>query len=50
MKDGKVKFEETVSWGIDLGSEHERYLSEKVSCCNSNMKFMFICIHFTLSL
>ena len=28
--DGKVEFEEKVHWGIDLGSEHERYLCEKV--------------------
>lgn len=26
----KGKFEEKPDWGIDLGSEHERYLSEKV--------------------
>jgi len=26
---GGVKFEKQVSWGIDLGSEHERYLCEK---------------------
>merc|ERR1719261_95832 len=25
----KVKFEKAVEWGIDLGSEHERYLTEK---------------------
>jgi len=29
VKDG-VKFEVKPSWGIDLGSEHERYLAEKV--------------------
>eukprot|EP00035_Acanthoeca_spectabilis_P034859 m.31218 g.31218 ORF g.31218 m.31218 type:complete len:607 (+) comp6913_c0_seq1:110-1930(+) len=29
-KEKKVKFKETVTWGIDLGSEHERYLAEKV--------------------
>eukprot|EP00038_Savillea_parva_P007657 m.171679 g.171679 ORF g.171679 m.171679 type:complete len:567 (-) comp13405_c0_seq1:188-1888(-) len=29
-KEKKVKFNETVEWGIDLGSEHERYLAEKV--------------------
>jgi aspartyl/asparaginyl-tRNA synthetase len=28
---GKVVFENPVSWGGDLNSEHERYLSEKVS-------------------
>merc|ERR1712232_310075 len=27
----KVKFEVPVEWGIDLGSEHERYLVEKVT-------------------
>lgn len=27
---GKVKFETEVEWGMDLGSEHERYLTEKV--------------------
>lgn len=26
----KVKFTERVTWGIDLGSEHERYLAEQV--------------------
>eukprot|EP00397_Hematodinium_sp_SG-2012_P019803 GEMP01020369.1.p1 GENE.GEMP01020369.1~~GEMP01020369.1.p1 ORF type:complete len:692 (+),score=170.34 GEMP01020369.1:138-2213(+) len=26
----KVKFEVKVEWGMDLGSEHERYLAEKV--------------------
>ncbi len=26
-----MKFEESVSWGLDMGSEHERYLSENVS-------------------
>ena len=29
-KEGKVKFEREVYWGIDLDSEHERYLCEKV--------------------
>lgn len=28
---GKVVFENQVEWGIDLNSEHERYMSEKVS-------------------
>ena len=27
---GKVKFEREPFWGIDLDSEHERYLCEKV--------------------
>eukprot|EP00924_Labyrinthula_sp_SR-Ha-C_P016811 maker-scaffold_6-augustus-gene-15.24-mRNA-1 protein AED:0.07 eAED:0.07 QI:0/0/0/1/1/1/2/0/1006 len=27
---GTVKFNEKVEWGIDLGSEHERYLTEKI--------------------
>jgi len=27
---GVITFEEEVSWGIDLSSEHERYLAEKV--------------------
>lgn len=26
---GKVTFNEQVSWGLDMGSEHERYLSEQ---------------------
>lgn len=26
---GAVKFEESVEWGMDMGSEHERYLAEK---------------------
>lgn len=26
---GKVTFQEAVSWGIDMGSEHERYLAEQ---------------------
>ena len=31
MKPGRAKFENTdVTWGIDLDSEHERYLTEKV--------------------
>eukprot|EP00331_Platyophrya_macrostoma_P027055 CAMPEP_0176456582 /NCGR_PEP_ID=MMETSP0127-20121128/31377_1 /TAXON_ID=938130 /ORGANISM="Platyophrya macrostoma, Strain WH" /LENGTH=527 /DNA_ID=CAMNT_0017846575 /DNA_START=53 /DNA_END=1636 /DNA_ORIENTATION=+ len=29
-KDGKVKFENKLSWGVDLNSEHERYLAEQV--------------------
>ena len=28
---GKVVFENQVEWGIDLNSEHERYMSEKVN-------------------
>mmetsp|Transcript_6829 Transcript_6829/g.12048 ORF Transcript_6829/g.12048 Transcript_6829/m.12048 type:complete len:468 (+) Transcript_6829:216-1619(+) len=27
---GKAKFEETPEWGIDMGSEHERYLTEQL--------------------
>jgi asparaginyl-tRNA synthetase len=30
VKDKKVKFEHYPNWGDDLGSEHERYLCEKV--------------------
>lgn len=30
LEDGKARFEEHPAWGIDLGSEHERYLCEKV--------------------
>jgi len=30
VRDGKKKFEFPVSWGIDLASEHERYLTEDV--------------------
>ncbi len=33
-----MKFEESISWGVDMGSEHERYLTEKVSCSNSNWR------------
>lgn len=29
-KDGKVKFENKLAWGVDMNSEHERYLAEKV--------------------
>jgi len=29
-KEGKVKFENKLAWGIDMNSEHERYLAEKV--------------------
>lgn len=32
IKDKKVKFEFPVSWGIDLQSEHEKYLTDKVFC------------------
>jgi len=28
--DGKVKFENKLSWGVDLNSEHERYIAEVV--------------------
>jgi asparaginyl-tRNA synthetase len=27
---GKVVFDEAVEWGMDMGSEHERYLAEKL--------------------
>jgi asparaginyl-tRNA synthetase len=30
VKDGKVQFEVFPQWGSDLGSEHERYIAEKV--------------------
>jgi asparaginyl-tRNA synthetase len=30
MKAKKVSFRETPKWGCDMGSEHERYLAEKV--------------------
>jgi asparaginyl-tRNA synthetase len=30
IKAGKVKFEVFPEWGCDLGSEHERYITEKV--------------------
>lgn len=30
MKAKKVKFEKNVTWGDDLGTEHERYVCEKV--------------------
>jgi asparaginyl-tRNA synthetase len=30
VKDKKVKFDIQPSWGMDMGSEHERYLAEKV--------------------
>merc|ERR1719199_1795681 len=30
-KSGRAKFNVPVEWGIDLGSEHERYLAEKVN-------------------
>lgn len=30
IKDKKVKFENKVFWGVDLSSEHEKYLTEKV--------------------
>jgi hypothetical protein len=30
IKDGKVKFENKVFWGVDLASEHEKHLTEKV--------------------
>ena len=30
IKDGKVKFDNKVFWGVDLASEHEKHLTEKV--------------------
>eukprot|EP00730_Choanoeca_flexa_P002786 TRINITY_DN11174_c0_g1_i3.p1 TRINITY_DN11174_c0_g1~~TRINITY_DN11174_c0_g1_i3.p1 ORF type:complete len:621 (+),score=216.29 TRINITY_DN11174_c0_g1_i3:163-1863(+) len=30
VEEGKKKFEVAVEWGMDLGSEHERYLAEEV--------------------
>jgi len=30
IKEGKVKFENKLYWGVDLASEHERHLTEKV--------------------
>ena len=30
LKDGKVTFERYPNWGDDLGSEHERYICEKI--------------------
>lgn len=30
IKEGKVTFENYPNWGDDLGSEHERYITEKV--------------------
>lgn len=30
MKEKKAKFKVNVEWGMDLGSEHERYIVEKV--------------------
>lgn len=30
LKDKKVKFENKVFWGVDLASEHEKYLTDKV--------------------
>lgn len=32
IADGKVKFSVYPRWGDDLGSEHERYITEKVCC------------------
>jgi len=29
VADKKVKFKEKVEWGMDFGSEHERYICEK---------------------
>lgn len=33
VKNGKKKFEFPVGWGLDLQSEHERYLVEEHFCC-----------------
>ena len=33
VQEKKVSFEESVEWGIDLGSEHEKYLCEQVYQC-----------------
>ena len=30
MKNKKVKFENNVTWGVDLASEHEKYLTELI--------------------
>lgn len=30
IKEGKVKFDNKVFWGVDLASEHEKHLTEKV--------------------
>jgi asparaginyl-tRNA synthetase len=30
IKDKKVTFENKVFWGVDLASEHEKYLTDKV--------------------
>ena len=30
LAEGKVKFEFPIEWGVDLQTEHERYLSEKI--------------------
>ncbi|KAL8425973.1 hypothetical protein Efla_000950 [Eimeria flavescens] len=30
-EEGKAKFTEKVEWGMDLGSEHERYLTEQIA-------------------
>lgn len=32
IKSKKVKFDFPVSWGVDLQSEHEKYLTDKVFC------------------
>lgn len=33
IREGKVEFLVYPSWGDDLGSEHERYITEKVRPC-----------------
>ena len=30
IKEKKVKFDNKVYWGVDLASEHEKYLTEKI--------------------
>merc|ERR1712166_1553327 len=58
VKDGKVTFDpeeekkDPLRWGLDLRSEHERYLAEKVykcpvswSCC---LLFFFLSLSFSL--
>jgi aspartyl/asparaginyl-tRNA synthetase len=30
VKAKKIKFRDMPTWGLDMGSEHERYLAEKV--------------------
>jgi asparaginyl-tRNA synthetase len=28
ISEGKVKFENEIKWGVDLSSEHEKYITE----------------------